>query len=328
LEALDIGPGDEVITTPFTFIATSEAVRAVGARPVFVDIDPHTFNIDPARIEAAITPRTRALLPVHLFGQPCDMRPILELARRHDLHVIEDCAQALGASYGGRRVGSLGIAGCLSFFPSKNLGCLGDGGMIVTDDESLYRRAEVLRRHGGRVKYHHEVQGTNSRLDELQAAVLRVKLPHIERWNRLRREHACRYNGGLSAMPGVTAPRELTSSGYAPLSRPADESNPLLAAVYHQYTLLAEDRESTMQAMAADGIASAIYYPLPLHLQPVNSDLGYACGSLPVAERVAGQCLSLPMFPELTESEIDRVLAGLRRAPQAAPAAANAARAA
>ena len=202
LRALEIGPGDEIITSPFTFIATSEAVRAVGATPVFVDIDPYTFNLDSTLLEDAICERTRAVLPVHLFGQPCDMQPILEVAERYGLHVVEDCAQALGACYQDRKVGSLGTAGCLSFFPSKNLGCLGDGGMIVTNDQKLHERAEVLRRHGSRDKYHHDEQGVNSRLDELQAAILRVKLAHLGDYNRLRREHACRYTtGSLPQLP-------------------------------------------------------------------------------------------------------------------------------
>ena len=194
LRALKIGPGDEVITTPFSFVATTEAIGMVGATPVFVDIDPLTFNIDPQRIEAAVTPRTKAILPVHLYGQPCDMEPILQTARRHGLYVVEDVAQAIGARYQGRQVGSLGDAGCLSFFPSKNLGGFGDGGMVVTNHPEVAQRVEMLRRNGGRVKYHHEEPGLNSRLDELQAAILRVKFSHLSRWNRLRRQNAYRYN--------------------------------------------------------------------------------------------------------------------------------------
>ena len=187
LRALRIGPGDEVITTPFTFVATTEAIGIVGARPVFVDIDPHTFNIDPAKIEAAITPRTKAILPVHLYGQPCEMDAIMEIAERHGLYVVEDCAQAIGATYKGRKVGSFGHAGCLSFFPSKNLGCFGDGGMVVSGNKEVFERVEMLRRHGGKVKYHHCELGLNSRLDELQAAILRVKFKHLEAWSEQRR---------------------------------------------------------------------------------------------------------------------------------------------
>ena len=191
LRALRIGPADEVITTPFTFVATTEAIGMVGAKPVFVDIDPVTFNIDPAKIEAAITPETKAILPVHLYGQPCDMDPIMDIAGRHDLFVVEDCAQAIGATYRGRKVGSFGDAGCLSFFPSKNLGAFGDGGMLVTNNPEVFERVEMLRRHGGRVKYHHCELGLNSRLDELQAAILRVKFEHLENWNTARRKNAC-----------------------------------------------------------------------------------------------------------------------------------------
>ena len=308
LRAMEIGPGDEVITSPFTFIATTEAIRAVGARPVLVDIDAATFNLNPELIEAAVTPQTKAILPVHLFGQPCDMGAIAEIAQRHNLAILEDCAQALGASYREARVGSIGAAGCLSFFPSKNLGALGDGGMIVTSDQRLYERAEVLRRHGGRVKYHHEEQGVNSRLDELQAAILRIKLTQLEHYNRLRLENACRYNAAFADKAGIVPPHELTAAGPAPLATAEKGGTSLVASVYHQYTVLVEDRDSIMQHLQAAGVASAIYYPLPLHLQPVNTDLGYTAGSLPVAERIARKCLSLPMFPELTTQEISRVI--------------------
>jgi dTDP-4-amino-4,6-dideoxygalactose transaminase len=300
LRALRIGPGDEVITTPFTFIATTEAIGLVGARPVFVDIDPRTFNIDPNQIEAAVTPRTRAILAVHLYGQPCDMDSIMEIARRRGLLVVEDCAQALGASYRGRKVGTFGAAGCLSFFPSKNLGCFGDGGMVITNDPHVYERVEMLRRHGGRVKYHHEELGLNSRLDELQAAILRVKLPHLEEWNRRRRQRAYGYNQLLTAFPDVIRPAELDSSGVVV---PEDDgsSTAVVRAIYHQYTVQVENREAVMRRLQAEQIGHAVYYPVPLHLQKVHADLGQ--GPFPNAERAARRCLSLPMFPELTEEQ-------------------------
>lgn len=305
LRALKIGPGDEVITTPFTFVATTEAIGIVGATPVFVDIDPRTFNLDPNRIEAALTPRTKALLPVHLYGQPCDMTAILDIARRHGLFVVEDCAQAFGATFQGRPVGTLGDVGCLSFFPSKNLGCFGDGGMVVSNSEELAGRVEMLRRHGGRVKYHHEELGLNSRLDELQAAILRVKLPHVARWNRLRREHAYAYNRRLADCPGVELPRELTTAGHAAVGTlPGGD---LLEAVYHQYTVRLRARDAVSRRLTAAGIGNAVYYPIPLHLQPVHVQLGLGPGRFPHAERAAQTCLSLPMFPELTADQIETV---------------------
>lgn len=315
LRALDIGPGDEVITTPFTFVATTEAIGLVGAKPVFVDIDPHTYNIAPEGIASAITPRTRAILPVHLYGQPCDMQPILALAEQHGLHVVEDCAQALGATYRGQPVGSLGVAGCLSFFPSKNLGCFGDGGMLVTNTPQIYERVEMLRRHGGRVKYHHEELGLNSRLDELQAAILRVKWPHLPRWNQLRREHAYRYNALSANVPGVELPQELTADGrLAPESLVAADQGGLVTAVYHQYTILVEDRDAVSRALHAAGIGNAVYYPVPLHLQRVHAALGGRPGGFPQAERVARCCLSLPMFPELSSDQQQQVAVALEAA--------------
>jgi len=328
LRALGIGLGDEVITTPFTFVATTEAIGIVGATPVFVDVDPLTFNLDPAGIEAAITPRTRAILPVHLYGQPCDMSPILEIARRHDLRVVEDVAQALGATYRGRRAGSFGDAGCLSFFPSKNLGGFGDGGMVVTNDDELAERVEMLRRHGGRVKYYHDELGLNSRLDELQAAILRVKLPHLEQWNASRRQRAHRYNELLADVPEITPPHELTDRG--PVVRRGDDvadgRPPLLEAVYHQFTVLVDDRDAVSKRLKEKGIGNAIYYPVPLHLQEVHAHLGHGPGSLPVCERLARRCLSLPMFPELSEEQIGHVVETLRAAVTSTCFAAQAAR--
>ena len=311
LLALDIGPGDEVITTPFTFIATTEAIGMVGATPVFVDIDPRTFNIDPLQIEAAITARTKAILPVHLYGQPCDMDPIMEIAHAYGLRVIEDCAQAIGAEYKGRKTGTFGDVGCFSFFPSKNLGCFGDGGMVVTNDALVYERVEMLRRHGAKVKYHHTELGVNSRLDELQAAILSVKFPYLDRWTNLRREHAYRYNKLLAGVGGAAVPRELVRDGYSS-PRSTAIGNDLLFAAYHQYTVLANDRTILLQALQADKIGSCIYYPVPLHLQQVHAGLGYTQGSFPHAEFVAEHCLSLPMFPELTAEQQDLVVRSVR----------------
>lgn len=289
VRAAGIGEGDEVITTPFTFIATAEAVSYVGAKPVFVDIDPQTFNIDVNRIEAAITERTRAVIPVHLFGQPADLAPIRELCQRHGLTLIEDCAQSFGAAYAGRMTGACGDFGCFSFFPSKNLGCYGDGGMIVTDSDEMAEAVRVLRNHGSRQRYHHSVIGYNSRLDELQAVVLRAKLKHIDTYNLLRRKNAHQYTHRLHGT-GVIPPAEDGKGTH----------------VYHQYTVLSDAREAIQSALGAAGIASAVYYPIPLHRQEVYWDSCARC-SFPVAEEVAGRVLSLPMYPELTTAQIDRV---------------------
>lgn len=296
VRAAGLGPGDEVITTPFTFIATAEAVSYVGATPVFVDIDPQTFNLDVAKVAAAITPRTRAIIPVHLFGQPADLAPLQELCAQHKLLLIEDCAQSFGATYQGRQSGSLGKLGCYSFFPSKNLGCYGDGGMIVTSDDTLAEAVRMLRNHGSKVRYHHDIIGYNSRLDDLQAVVLRVKLGRIDEYNRLRRHHAHRYSAALAGS-GLTPPHEDGKGVH----------------VYHQYTLLCENatqRERLQQALTAAGIASAIYYPIPLHQQNVYRPVCTGL-ALPVAENVAARCLSLPIFPELSEAQVDRVCAVL-----------------
>jgi len=306
LKALNIGPGDEVITTPFTFIATTEAISMVGATPVFVDIDPRTFNLDASRIEAAVTPRTKALLPVHLYGQPCDLEALAALAEKHRLLLIEDCAQAMGASHRGQRVGTFGSAGCLSFFPSKNLGGLGDGGMVVTNDERLYARVEMLRRHGGKVKYRHTELGLNSRLDELQAAVLRVKLGWLDAWNQQRRDCAARYNELLASLPAVVRPGELSAGGQVLAAR-RGAPNELLTAVYHQYTIRTEHRDALACHLQAQEIGCCVYYPIPLHLQDVNAPLGYREGDLPCAERAARQCLSLPIYPGLSGAQQEEV---------------------
>ncbi|HEU0264875.1 MAG TPA: DegT/DnrJ/EryC1/StrS family aminotransferase [Geobacterales bacterium] len=293
--AAGIGAGDEVITTPFTFIATAEAIRYVGATPVFVDIDPKSLNIDPAKLEAAITPRTKAIIPVHLFGQPADLAPIEEICRARKLLLIEDCAQSFGAAINGRMTGSIGLMGCHSFFPSKNLGCYGDGGMITTNCDGHAEKLRMLRNHGCKVRYHHDIIGYNSRLDELQAVILRVKLKRIDQFNAGRRRVAHRYSSQL-ALPGLTPPFEDGKGNH----------------VYHQYTLLADRRDDIMKALTDAGIASAIYYPIPLHKQNVFKE-AYAGVSLPVSESVAARCMSLPVFPEMTDAQVDEVVAVIKK---------------
>lgn len=290
LRALGIGPGDEVITTTFTFIATAGTISLCGATPVFVDIDETSFNLDPGEVEAAITPHTRAIVPVHLYGNPADMDRISSIAKRHGLAVVEDCAQAAGARWKGRKVGSIGTAGCFSFFPSKNLGCFGDGGMIATHDESLARRMRAICAHGSRIKYHNEVLGFNSRLDTVQAAILRVKLPHLEKWNERRREAAHRYNEALKES-GIRLPAENNDGIH----------------VYHQYTMRHSKRDTIKMHLQEAGIASMIYYPIPLHRQELYAGLGYAEGRFPRAEAAAREVLSLPMYPELTDGDTRRV---------------------
>ena len=291
LLAAGIGPGDEVITTPFTFIATAEAIVYVGATPVFVDIDERTFNLDPELLAAALTERTKAVIPVHLFGQPADLSPIQDFCRRHELLLIEDCAQSCGADYVGKMTGTWGDLGCFSFFPSKNLGCFGDGGLVSTDSDVLAESLRVLRNHGSRQRYHHSIIGVNSRLDEIQAAILRVKLPHLPRFNQQRRDNAHRYSEKLAAL-GVTVPFEDGKGQH----------------VYHQYTILLEGRELVQQALTEVGIASAIYYPIPLHRQEVFAE---TCAGmhLPKTEKIAEKVLSLPIYPELQAQQIDQVVA-------------------
>jgi dTDP-4-amino-4,6-dideoxygalactose transaminase len=296
LRACGIGPGDEVITTPFTFVATASTISMCGARPVFVDIDPLTYNLDPARIEAAITPRTRAVLPVHLYGQPADLDPIAEICQRHGLRLIEDAAQSFGADYGGRKSGAYGDLGCFSFYPSKNLGAFGDGGMVVTDDDDLAARLRVLANHGSRVRYHHDVLGYNSRLDEVQAAILRVKLKRVDEFNAARRRIAHTYTRQLDGC-GLTLPHEDGKGLH----------------VYHQYTLQSDRRDAIQSALTEAGIASAIYYPIPLHRQALYAGQ-YRELSLPVAEAAAARVLSLPISPLLSDAQIERVCAVVRAA--------------
>jgi dTDP-4-amino-4,6-dideoxygalactose transaminase len=295
LRALDIGPGDEVITTPFSFFATSEAIVQVGATPVFADIDPATFNLDPALIEAAMTPRTRVILPVHLYGLPADMPAIMAIARRHRVYVVEDCAQAIGAHIDGRRVGSFGDVGAFSFFPTKNLGAYGDAGALTTDDPTLAARVRSLRAHGSLQKYVHAEAGLNSRLDEMQAAILRVKLPHLERFNAARQAVARRYDTALAGLHGVTPPAHPHA----------------LHHVYHQYTCRSPRRDDLTRALADGGIQTMVYYPVPLHLQTAHAELGLIQGAYPNAEAAAREAFSLPIYPELLQEEQQHVIDAL-----------------
>lgn len=285
LRALGIGPGDEVITTPFTFFATAESISSVGATPVFADIDPRTYNIDPAEVRRHITPRTRAIMPVHLYGNPCEMDEIMAIAQEHGLLVIEDCAQSFGARYRGKQTGTIGNVGAYSFFPSKNLGAFGDGGLLVTDDDDVAELARMLRAHGSRKKYHNEMLGYNSRLDTLQAAILRVKLPHIDRWNEGRRRVAATYNGLLGDVPGVVTPE--LSEGH----------------VFHQYTirLTDADRDEVQRRLEEQGIGAMVYYPVPQDQLPVFQGQYNVCI---VSSGVANQALSLPLGPYLSEDAI------------------------
>jgi dTDP-4-amino-4,6-dideoxygalactose transaminase len=293
LLACGVGPGDEVITTPFTFFATAGAIAHTGATPVFCDIDPETFNIDPWKIEDAITERTKAILPVHLYGQAADMDPINSVAKKHNLYVIEDAAQAIGAKYKGRPVGSLGDIACFSFFPTKNLGAFGDGGMLTTNNPELEERIRMLRVHGSRKKYHHEILGCNSRLDALQAAILSVKVKYLGDWTDARRSLAEGYKEKLSvARDAITHPVVMEGAYH----------------VYHQYTIRVPNRDAVQEELKSRGIASTVYYPLSLHLQPVFKDLGYKLGDFPESEKATEEALSLPMFPELKPSEQDCVV--------------------
>jgi dTDP-4-amino-4,6-dideoxygalactose transaminase len=300
LKALKLTPGDEVITSPFTFFATAGAIVNAGGRPVFVDIDPATFNLEPDAVERAISPRTRAIVPVHLFGQMAPMEPLMRLAEAHGCVIIEDAAQAIGARClvddQWRMAGELGWTGALSFFPSKNLGGWGDGGMIVTQDPDVAQRLRLLRLHGGAKQYHHEEVGTNSRLDTLQAAVLLAKLSHLSSWNAARRNHAAAYDEAFAGLDGVTPP-------------PVDPKN---EHVYNQYTVRVARRDELKQHLAARGIGCAVYYPNPLHLQPCFANLGYAVGACPMAESAARAVLSLPVYPELREEQLAAVVNSIR----------------
>jgi dTDP-4-amino-4,6-dideoxygalactose transaminase len=297
LLAAGVGPGDEVITVPFTFVATLAAIRYTGALPVLVDIDSTSYTLDVRLLEDAITPRTKAILPVHLYGQPADMDPILAIAQRHDLTVIEDAAQAHGAEYKGRRAGSLGDLGCFSFYPGKNLGAYGEGGMVVTNNPDYAKTVAMLRDWGQDRKYHHALPGFNYRLEGLQGAILRVKLRYLEAWTEARRRHAARYNALLDGN-GVTPPAALADRRH----------------VYHVYAIRVPQRDAFQQALTSQGIQTGIHYPIPVHLQPAYADLGYKEGEVPAAERAAAEVLSLPMFPELTEAQQDEVVGAIRQA--------------
>lgn len=294
LLALEIGSGDEVITTPFTFFATAGAIARAGARPVFADIDAATWNLDPALVETKITPRTRAILPVHLYGCPAEMDPLMTLAEKYNLKVIEDAAQAIGAVYNGKKAGSFGDAACFSFFPTKNLGAFGDAGMVVTSDHAVADKLKLLRVHGARPKYHHQLLGVNSRLDELQAAVLRIKLKSLPQWSTLRRSIAALYSELL---------KEPAEEGLLRLPAVPDG----VEHIFHQYTVQTARRERLQAWLKERGIGSTIYYPQPLHLQKVFASYGYQEGDFPVAEKAAREVLSLPMFPELTDDEVNIV---------------------
>ncbi len=296
LKAMGIGPGHEVITAPNSAAPTAEAIGLAGAKVVFADIDPETYNLDPQRVKKAITSRTKAILPVHLYGQPADMGALKELARAYGLRLIEDAAQAHGAEYRGQRVGTLGEAACFSFYPSKNLGAYGDGGAVVTNDPHIAEKVRMLRDHGRKEKYVHEIEGHNSRLDGIQAAILSVKLKYLEDWNERRREKARQYDRLLSTVQGVITPKVL----------------PWVKHVYHLYVIQVEDRDGLRKKLKEMGIQTGIHYPLPLHLQPAFAHLGLPKGTLPQVEEATSRVLSLPLYPEIKTEQIEAVVEALR----------------
>ncbi|KAB8319388.1 DegT/DnrJ/EryC1/StrS family aminotransferase [Tolypothrix campylonemoides VB511288] len=298
LRALNIGAGDEVITTPFTFIATAEVISAVGAKPVFVDIDATTFNLNVEQVAAAITPKTKAIIPVHLFGQPVDLTELMDVAEAHNLLVVEDCAQSTGASWAGQKVGSIGHIGCFSFYPTKNLGAYGDGGAITTNDPEIAAKLRVLKEHGQKNRYYYEEIGVNSRLDAIQATILQIKLRYLDIWNNQRRKVASRYHYFLNQVPGIITPQELAGG----------------MGVWNQYTIrvLGNKRDLIRSRLQDRGVNTMVYYPHPLHLQPVYESLGYKQGQLPVAEQACQEVLSLPMFPELSEQQQEQVIYSLK----------------
>ncbi|SET04646.1 DegT/DnrJ/EryC1/StrS family aminotransferase [Anaerobranca gottschalkii] len=326
LKALGIGQGDEVITSPYTFFATAESISSVGATPIFVDVRLDTFNIDPSKIEEKITPRTKAIMPVHIFGQPADMDEIIEIAKKYNLYVIEDACQAIGAEYKNKKVGSLGDIACFSFFPTKNLGCAGDGGMITTNNDKLATICKALRTHGSGIdgekaynllnnvketasqndnsdntvynplKYYNYIVGHNSRLDEIQAAILRIKLRELDRWNNLRKEHAEYYNESLKDTSFVTPFKDIN-----------------IKHVYHMYILQSERRAEVVSYLKDNGIATGIYYPVPLHLQKAYTELGYKLGDLPNAEYLSERTFAIPVYPELTEEQRQYIVNVLRK---------------
>ena len=295
LRALGVGPGDEVICPAFTFVATAGAAALTGATPIFADIDPETYVLDPASVEAAITPRTKAIVAVHLYGHPAPMEALSALARRHGLGLVEDCAQSTGAMLDGRKTGTLGDLGCFSFFPSKNLGGIGDGGMVLTNNPELAEKVRMLRGHGSRVRYYHEIVGTNSRLDEIQAAALRVKLKYLDEFNARRRAVAATYTAALQGTFAVP-----------PVEKPGCHH------VYHQYTIRVPARDELQKHLASQGVGAVIYYPVSLHLQKAFAHHGVGPGSLPVSEKAQAEVLSLPMFPELRDEQVEQILGALR----------------
>lgn len=308
LRALDIGTGDEVITSPFSFFATAEVISAVGAKPVFVDIDAQTFNLDLTQLASAISDRTKAIIPVHLYGQPVDMTALMAIAASHQLATIEDCAQSTGALWAGQKVGSIGHIGCFSFYPTKNLGACGDGGAVTTNDPAIADKIRMLRNHGEKNRYYHEAIGVNSRLDAVQAAILQVKLRYLDTWNQQRQAIAARYSRYLSQIPGIIIPQELPEG----------------KGVWNQYTIRLKTgeelgariegnyRDEVRQLLQQRGVGSMVYYPLPLHLQPVYNSLGYQAGQFPVAEQACQEVLSLPIFPELTIEQQQQVIYNLK----------------
>jgi dTDP-4-amino-4,6-dideoxygalactose transaminase len=289
---LNLGPGDEVITTPFTFVATSWALAYVGAKPVFVDIDEATFNLDPALVERALTPRTKAIVPVHLYGHPCDVDPLLEICRKHRLPLLEDAAQAHGAKYKGKPVGTFGELAAYSFYPGKNLGACGEAGALVTSRADFAARARSLREHGSKERYYHDEVGFNYRMEGIQGAVLNVKLPHLTAWTTRRRQIAHRYHARLASTP-LRLPREASWA----------------QSVYHCYVVRHAQRERLREHLQGKGVGTAMHYPLPLHLQKCFAHLGYKEGDFPVAERAARECISLPVYPDLTDEQVDYVAA-------------------
>ena len=319
LMAIDLKPGDEVITTPYTFFATAGAVARLGAKSVFVDVDPLTYNIEPAALEAAVTERTRAIIPVHLYGQMADMEPIMEVARRHNLTVIEDAAQAIGSEYKGRRAGSIGHFGCFSFFPSKNLGGFGDGGMVTANDPGLADRVKLLRNHGYRPKYYNKVVGGNFRLDAIQAAILRVKLKHLDAWTAARQRNAARYRDLFEEAELSVAPESLARSQHgadagkaSPLADVAGVVLPTEAPerrhIYNQFVIRSGRRDDLMAFLKARKIGTEIYYPVPMHLQECFANLGHRAGDFPESERAAAETLALPIYPELTDEMMATVV--------------------
>ncbi|MBY5826751.1 DegT/DnrJ/EryC1/StrS family aminotransferase [Rhizobium leguminosarum] len=298
LLAAGVGPGDEVITVPFTFVATVSAICYTGARPVFVDVEPVTLTMDPAEVEAKITPRTKAIVPVHLYGQMADMDAIKAIAERHGIPVIEDACQAHGAQYKGHRAGSIGLSGCFSFYPGKNLGACGEGGMVVTNDDDQAKTMRMLRDWGQEQRYHHLLKGFNYRMDAIQGAILRVKLRHLEAWTEARRTHARRYSSLLAGSTVLMIPVEASDRRH----------------VYHVYAIRSRDRDGLQRLLSAEGIPSGLHYPIPVHLQKAHADLGYQAGDFPVSETAAREVLSLPIYPEMPVRHVDQVVAALEYA--------------